>query len=424
MTGHYGLQSAQISWISGVLRSLLYGSMEYPALGSLLKSIDSGPPLNNAQSPPGQVYNVFPVWMNPELLSPPGWIPFGLSFTMADSTLDWIWTEYLSSPDPPSGMGSLYEMCVQFTTLVLQPSHIVLRSGGFVLHPDLAIPLVGMVSGMDHLLGLASEHRKLSTPPFIGQTELLVLTSTAGYIVPATQNKIVWNWIILIGGLCVVMKDLWSLYKGCTVYILGCEQPSLMPRILASLTPLLLVKHSTDFLQVYGVSIAKVQDAVHRMAQAHEHGRTHSHSWSPVRGSLAWQNHIEAGGLLSPLVTTVEEAAGATKAGATPVSQYGEYGAGNAKTPNLGVFICPRPSYLFHYRSTWCSPGDALKRRQYLPVAGGLEGLRERMEIVQHSALPTKFHAVWELSVPARKSSVCIGAKDGGGHEELEDSVN
>ncbi|KAJ7826572.1 hypothetical protein B0H14DRAFT_2595736 [Mycena olivaceomarginata] len=61
MTGHYGLQSAQISQISGVLRSLPYGSTEYPALGSLLKSIDSNPPLNNTRSLPGQAYNVFPV---------------------------------------------------------------------------------------------------------------------------------------------------------------------------------------------------------------------------------------------------------------------------------------------------------------------------------------------------------------------------
>ncbi|KAJ7668826.1 hypothetical protein B0H14DRAFT_1039992 [Mycena olivaceomarginata] len=66
------------------------------------------------------------------------------------------------------------------------------------------------------------------------------------------------------------------------------------------------------------------------------------------------------------------------------------------------------------------------------------KGLRERMEIAQHrfveyqadcvaqSMLPTEFHAVWELSVPAHKSSVCVGAKDGDGHEpeELEDSVN
>jgi hypothetical protein len=37
-------------------------------------------------------------------------------------------------------------MCVHFTTLVLQPSHIVLHGGGFVLHHDLAIPLVGVVS--------------------------------------------------------------------------------------------------------------------------------------------------------------------------------------------------------------------------------------------------------------------------------------
>jgi hypothetical protein len=155
-------------------------------------------------------------------------------------------------------MGSLYETCVQFTTLVLQPSHIVLRGGGFVLHRDLTISLAGMVSGMDHLLCLASEHCKLSTPPFIGQTELLVLTSTTGYIVPATQNKIVWNWIILIDKLYIAMKDLQSLYKGRPVYILGCERLSLMLRILVSLTPSL----PADFLQVYGVSIAKAQDAM------------------------------------------------------------------------------------------------------------------------------------------------------------------
>jgi hypothetical protein len=41
--------------------------------------------------------------------------------------------------------------------------------------------------------------------------------------------------------------------------------------------------------------------------------RTHSRSWSPVCGSLEQQNHIEAGGLSSPLATAVEEAAGATK---------------------------------------------------------------------------------------------------------------
>ncbi|KAJ7323974.1 hypothetical protein DFH08DRAFT_817449 [Mycena albidolilacea] len=185
---------------------------------------------------------------------------------MANSTLNWIWTKYLSSPDPPSGMGSLYEMCVQFTMLVLQSSHIVLRGGGFVLHHNLAVRLVDVVSDMDHLLRLASEQRKLSAPPFIGQTELLVLTSTAGYIAPATQNQIVWNWITVIDKLYIVMKDLQSLYKGCPVYILGCERPSLMPRILVSLPPALLVTLPADFLQLYGISIAKAGDAVHRMA--------------------------------------------------------------------------------------------------------------------------------------------------------------
>jgi hypothetical protein len=110
-------------------------------------------------------------------------------------------------------MGSLYQTCVQFTTHVLRPSHIVLSGGGFVLHRDLAVLLVDMVSDMDHLLHLASKHHKLSTPPLIGQTELLVLTSTAGYNTPAMQNQIVWNWIMVINKLYIVMKDLWSLYR-------------------------------------------------------------------------------------------------------------------------------------------------------------------------------------------------------------------
>ncbi|KAJ7898608.1 hypothetical protein B0H14DRAFT_2557097 [Mycena olivaceomarginata] len=40
-----------VLWISGVRRSLLHGGTEYLALGSLLKSIDSSLPLNNARSP-------------------------------------------------------------------------------------------------------------------------------------------------------------------------------------------------------------------------------------------------------------------------------------------------------------------------------------------------------------------------------------
>ncbi|KAJ7718726.1 hypothetical protein B0H14DRAFT_3521539 [Mycena olivaceomarginata] len=163
-------------------------------------------------------------------------------------------------------MDSLYETCVRFTTLVLQPSDIILHGGGFVLPHDLAIQIADVVSDMDHLLCLASEQRKLSAPPFIGQTELLVLTSTIGYIAPATQNQIVWNWITIIDKLYIAMKDLRSLYKG---------------------RPL------------YGISITKAGDAVRQMAQAHEHGKTRSHSRWPLRGSHGQWNCAEAGGLTS-----------------------------------------------------------------------------------------------------------------------------
>ncbi|KAJ7852024.1 hypothetical protein B0H14DRAFT_3450947 [Mycena olivaceomarginata] len=192
-------------------------------------------------------------------------------------------------------MGSLYKMCVQFTTLVLQPSHIVLHGGGFALHRDLATPLVEVYSSINW------------------SNRTTCLTSTAGYIVPATQNQIVWNWIVLIDKLYVAMKDLWSLYNGRPVCILGCERPSLMPRILMSLTPLLLIKLPADFLQSYSISIAKAREAVHRMAQALERGRMCSHSQSPLHGSHAQRNHTKAGGLTSPQVTTVEGAARITK---------------------------------------------------------------------------------------------------------------
>ncbi|KAJ7683626.1 hypothetical protein B0H14DRAFT_3535081 [Mycena olivaceomarginata] len=211
-------------------------------------------------------------------------------------------------------MDSLYETCVQFTTLVLQPSDIILHGGGFVLRRDLAIRLADVVSDMDHLLHLASAQRKLSTPPFIGQMELMVLTFNAGFTVPATQNQIVWNWIVIIDKLYVAMKDLRSLYKGRPVYILGCEQPSMMPRILASLTPSLLVKLPADFLQAYGISVSQpVRETARQTTGARERERASLH----LHGSRAPLPHIEAGGPVN-LQTTAGDGAPCTTDSVSP----------------------------------------------------------------------------------------------------------
>ncbi|KAJ7827280.1 hypothetical protein B0H13DRAFT_1917738 [Mycena leptocephala] len=64
---------------------------------------------------------------------------------MSDSPLDWIWSEYTTSPDPASGMQSLYKTCSWLTKHIILPSHIVLSGGGYALHPKLAQILTNVV---------------------------------------------------------------------------------------------------------------------------------------------------------------------------------------------------------------------------------------------------------------------------------------
>ncbi|KAJ7676569.1 hypothetical protein DFH06DRAFT_1168525 [Mycena polygramma] len=172
---------------------------------------------------------------------------------MRDSHLDWIWSRYTSSPDPASGMQSLYQTCLAFTKHVLQPSHIILRGGGFVLHPELAIPLTDVVTSMDRLLYLAAKHVQLHCAPCIGQQELRTLTITEGLHACATYNQVVDGWIILIDRLARAMRELQWLCIG--------EDPSRyswsswMPGILASLPPSLRSKLPSDFLESHGIMV-------------------------------------------------------------------------------------------------------------------------------------------------------------------------
>ncbi|KAJ7831899.1 hypothetical protein B0H13DRAFT_1915244 [Mycena leptocephala] len=143
---------------------------------------------------------------------------------MSDTLKDWIWSKY-TTPDPALGMQSLYQMCSTFTKHVLQPSHIVLAGGGFTLHADLAGPLIDIIPAMDHLL------RSLSN--------ITVLTTTTGLIVPATLHQIIWNWVHLIDELDLAMtrlKSFWMDYP-----LPDPSSSSRMSQILVALPPSLRV---------------------------------------------------------------------------------------------------------------------------------------------------------------------------------------
>ncbi|KAJ7656263.1 hypothetical protein DFH06DRAFT_1132229 [Mycena polygramma] len=192
---------------------------------------------------------------------------------MRDSHLDWIWSRYRTSPDASSGMQSLYRTCSVFTELVLQPSHIILRGGGFTLHPELAIPLTDIVTSMDRLLLLAAKHNRLPQAPYIGRQELSILTASESLHSCATQNQIVFNWVLLIDRLALAMRELQWLCIGDDPTRHGWT--SWMPGILASLPPSLRIKLPRDFLESYGITVlppaANTSEAVNQTAAALRH---------------------------------------------------------------------------------------------------------------------------------------------------------
>ncbi|KAJ7505829.1 hypothetical protein B0H11DRAFT_2220465 [Mycena galericulata] len=133
---------------------------------------------------------------------------------MPDRYLAELWSKYTISPKPSSHMQSLQQTCLMFTEHFLEPSHIILMGGGFVLHPDLAEPLSSIVHAMDRLVRLAAHHHGLHDSPFIGDTELHILTKTTSLHVPATQNQVVVAWITLMDHLAVAMRELKALCHG------------------------------------------------------------------------------------------------------------------------------------------------------------------------------------------------------------------
>ncbi|KAJ7791768.1 hypothetical protein B0H14DRAFT_3500084 [Mycena olivaceomarginata] len=170
--------------------------------------------------------------------------------------MDWIWSEYTTSPDPAAGMQSLNQMCSALTKHVLLPTHIVLLR-----------VLINVVPQLGHFLNLALRDAGLSGVQDFCQTELQLLTCSTGSDV-ATQNQIVWNWIHLIDKVYIAMVDMKSLWNRHLIHILGRERPLQMRQIVMLLPPSLRIKLPANFLRSYGILVllpaANAQETEHQ----------------------------------------------------------------------------------------------------------------------------------------------------------------
>jgi hypothetical protein len=88
------------------------------------------------------------------------------SFTMSDSYLSLIWSKYIHSPNPESGMATLCDTCVALLNYTLFSSHLVPAIAGVALHPELAESLREVFPILKHPLYAAAEHRGALQPLF------------------------------------------------------------------------------------------------------------------------------------------------------------------------------------------------------------------------------------------------------------------
>jgi len=85
---------------------------------------------------------------------------------MSDSFLSLVWSRYIHSPDPASGMATLRDTCVALLNYTFSSSHLIPALAGVALHADLAEPLREVTPILKHLLYAAAEHRHASQPLF------------------------------------------------------------------------------------------------------------------------------------------------------------------------------------------------------------------------------------------------------------------
>ncbi|KAJ7512102.1 hypothetical protein B0H11DRAFT_2213896 [Mycena galericulata] len=174
---------------------------------------------------------------------------------MSDHYLDELWSKYTISPDPLSGMQSLYQACKTFTTYALQPSDIILSGGEFTLHRQLAEPLQEIARAMDHLLLRAAQYHRLSDAPSIGQLDVQILTGSTALHASTTINQVLLSWVTITDRLAEAMRELKYLCVGDPLYLSRHKWQTRIPQILASLPPVLRVKLPKAFLKLHGIMV-------------------------------------------------------------------------------------------------------------------------------------------------------------------------
>ncbi|KAK7007917.1 hypothetical protein R3P38DRAFT_2792045 [Favolaschia claudopus] len=172
---------------------------------------------------------------------------------MVNPYVDWIWSQY-STPKSSKQL-SLQDSCSYFIKYILQPTDIILSHGGFVLHPDLTLPLTNIVSGLDYFLDLASQHRRLQQPHSIGHVELSTLAATGRKPVTATQNQIIFSWVLLLDRIWTAECWLEALCAGNLTHSSLRREGSIVGSVAAALPPVLRSKLPPDLAKGFDIQV-------------------------------------------------------------------------------------------------------------------------------------------------------------------------
>ncbi|KAJ7767593.1 hypothetical protein B0H14DRAFT_2633026 [Mycena olivaceomarginata] len=176
--------------------------------------------------------------------------------------LSTIWANYIISPDPSSGTPSLHDACLALTKHSLQPVDIVSLGAGFTLHPELAQP--------------AARHHFGESSFYIGSNLPQVLTGALPVDLQAPQCQIISHWVMLLDKLETAMRELKNYCVGDPHARSRHEWSSPYPRLVASLSPILLGKLRPCNFEWWGMPVpGAVRDAA-------EHARSETSCTSNV----------------------------------------------------------------------------------------------------------------------------------------------
>ncbi|KAK7050187.1 hypothetical protein R3P38DRAFT_3255914 [Favolaschia claudopus] len=169
----------------------------------------------------------------------------------------------------------LNDSCSYFTKYILQPTDIILSNGGYVLHPDLTLPLTNIISGMDYFLDLASQHRGLQQLHSIG-SKLSILTTPGMDSTPATQSQVVHNWVLLIDRILAAKHQLHALCFSNTSLRFLPKWDTQLASIASSLPQELRSRLPYDFIQRFNIQDTLPKKVTTRSESLHAPVTPHS----------------------------------------------------------------------------------------------------------------------------------------------------